>query len=352
MQVTRNVFTINDLNNWFDEKTLVINRDYQREGGIWVLNARSYFIDTILNAYPFPKMTIRQIIDLRTRKTLREIIDGQQRMMAINAFISSQLTLSSVSEQFAGQKFSDLNPEVQEAFLRYEVSTDIVISATEEEVLEIFRRMNSYTIPLNPSEQRHATFQGLFKWFIRDLIKLYSPMFLAFKIISTKGLSRMADADLMTELTQIFMTGIVGRNAKALNEIYKKNDKIFADRQTIQQKLETTLNYIKDALTPIGESGYLTGYMLYSLVAALSINRYENINVENDYLNEFEPIGFFDVNRQLAIQNVLELFSALDSSVNHPDYEEFVIACRKSTDSLKQRQVRIKWLIKALRNDL
>jgi hypothetical protein len=57
MQVTRNVFTIADLVKWLDEKSLIINRDYQRGSGLWPINARSYFIDTILNGYPFPKVT-------------------------------------------------------------------------------------------------------------------------------------------------------------------------------------------------------------------------------------------------------------------------------------------------------
>ena len=76
MQITRNVFTISDLNSWFEDKTLVVNKDYQRQGGIWVPNARTYFIDTILNNFPFPKITIRQTINLKTRKVIREIIDG------------------------------------------------------------------------------------------------------------------------------------------------------------------------------------------------------------------------------------------------------------------------------------
>ena len=53
MKVTRNVFTISDLNEWMDEQTLVINRNYQRAKGLWPSNARSYFIDTILNGFPF-----------------------------------------------------------------------------------------------------------------------------------------------------------------------------------------------------------------------------------------------------------------------------------------------------------
>lgn len=352
MQITRNVFTINDLNNWYEDKTLVINRDYQREGGIWVPNARTYFIDTILNEFPFPKITIRQIINLRSRKTIREIIDGQQRMMAINAFINSQYALSPVSDNFAGQKFSDLEPEQQEAFLRYEVSVDMVISATEEEVLEIFRRMNSYTLALNPPEQRHASYQGEFKWFIKDLIKVYSSMLTTFNILTNKQVSRMLDADLMTELVQILLSGVVSRSKNALDKLYEKNDTAFAEKAVIKTRTEAILNYIKDDLNEVANSGYLTGYMFYSLFGALALNRYGEIKTEGDYFEELPSIGQFSTDSVLSSQKILELFSAVDREELEGQYGEFVKACSSTTHSLKHRQIRIKWLAKALRNQL
>jgi len=38
------------------------------------------------------------------------------------------------------------------------------VAATPAEVREVFRRINSYTVPLNSEEQRHATYQGPFKF--------------------------------------------------------------------------------------------------------------------------------------------------------------------------------------------
>lgn len=365
MQITRNVFTINDLNNWYEENALIINKDYQREGGIWVTNARTYFIDTILNEFPFPKITIRQIINLKTRKTVREIIDGQQRMMAINAFINSEYALSSVSDSFSGQKYSDFSPEAQEAFLRYEVSVDMVISATEEEVLEIFRRMNSYTLALNPPEQRHATYQGDFKWFIKDLIKIYSPMLTTFKVLTKKQVSRMADADLMTEMVQIILpqslskgkkktnlSGVLGRNSKILDKIYEIFDSNFSDKELVRTKTESILNFIKNDLTEVGNSGFLTGYMLYSLFGALAINRYGEIVTEGEAFNNLPSIGQFSNDTVLSSQKILELFSAIDRGDTEGQYGEFVKACISTTHSIKHRQIRINWLAKALRNEL
>ena len=97
MRVNSNTYTIADINQWLKEGSLTINRDYQRQSGLWPLNARSYFIDTILNSFPFPKITLLQKIDLKTQKTNREVIDGQQRIMAIEEFVDDKLKLSSSS---------------------------------------------------------------------------------------------------------------------------------------------------------------------------------------------------------------------------------------------------------------
>ena len=46
-----------------------------------------------------------------------------------------------------------------------------MVGATPDQIRETFRRINSYTVPLNPEEHRHAVFQGDFKWFMHDLTK-------------------------------------------------------------------------------------------------------------------------------------------------------------------------------------
>ncbi len=245
MQLIRNTFTIADLNKWLEERTLIVNHNYQRLQGLWHKNARSYFIDTILNNYPFPKITIRQTINLKTRQSIREIIDGQQRMMTINDFVNNKLTLSSVSELYKGQKFSDLDEDIQSEFLAYEISVDTLVGMPENEILEIFRRINSYTLPLNASEKRHASYQGEFKWFIKNIVELYTPMFKKYKILSVKKISRMADADLMTELCQILMKGIMSRNKRNLDKLYKNNDNKFQNRDIIKKRIKESLDFIK-----------------------------------------------------------------------------------------------------------
>lgn len=352
MRVTRNIMIISDLSNWMDEKQLVINKKYQRSKGLWAPNARAYFIDTILNSFPFPKITIRQTVDLKTRKSIREIIDGQQRLTTINDFLHDKFKLTKVSENFPGYKFSDLTDEQKKDFISYEVSVDTVVAATEEEVLEIFRRINSYTLPLNESEKRHATYQGEFKWFILKMIKTYSPMFELNKILNTRQLSRMEDAELMAELFQLLDEGIVTRSNPKLNDLYKKYDTKFDVHDETELKLTETLNFIKSSLTDVGSANVLKKYSFYSLFSALVYNRWGINNIESDLIGGLESTSNFTDDINQAVQNILELFNSVDIDDETGKYREFVRANKRATGNKDSRIVRLKWLVAALQNKI
>ena len=133
------------------------------------------------------------------------------------------------------------------------MSTDTVVSATDSEVLEIFRRINSYTLPLKEPEKRHASYQGEFKWFIKDLLDLYSPMLEKYKILTLKEISRMADAELMTELCQVVLDAIKTRRIGLLGKIYSDNDISFPEKEEVYNKVTETLDFIKVELNQILE---------------------------------------------------------------------------------------------------
>lgn len=154
MKIIRNTMPISDLFNLMVSGELTVNKTYQISSGLWPQNARYYFIDTVLNEFPFPKVVIRQEVDLKTRKTKREIIDGQQRLTTIKDYIEDKFKLSNVSKNYHSLHFRELEDDVKSKFLGYKVSIDTIISATEEEILEIFRRINSYTLPLKDAEKR------------------------------------------------------------------------------------------------------------------------------------------------------------------------------------------------------
>jgi len=362
MKIIRNTIPISDLFSQMVEHELIINRAYQRSEGLWPLSARSYFIDTLLNEFPFPKIVIRQTIDLKTKRTKREIIDGQQRLTTIKSFIDDDFKLSNTSTDYKGLKFSDLSDDLQSKFLSYEVSTDTVTSATESEILEIFRRINSYNLPLKEPEKRHASYQGQFKWFIKELLDLYSPMLQEYKIFTLREISRMSDAEMITELCQIILDGIRTRRAEFLDKIYENNDKNFDRRDELYIKVTETLDFIKVEFNQILESEVLKSYSFYSLFSALIYNRYGISNVSTDEVDGLEPTGQYTSNTSQAIQNILELFNVDEEQMNvdeddnnagkNDSFSKVLKGAAGATTTDGNRRLRLKWLVKALQNKL
>ncbi len=166
-------YRIADFIEWEKQKALEINTDFQR-GSVWKPAAKTMLIDTILRGYPIPKVYLRTKINVRTQKSIREIVDGQQRLKAILDFADNKFVLTKRAAEFKGMRYSSLTEEQKSTFLGYAIAVDQLVNAGDEEVLEVFARLNSYTVSLNGAEKRHAKFQGEFKFSIRDTSKQWA----------------------------------------------------------------------------------------------------------------------------------------------------------------------------------
>lgn len=346
MKIIRNTKPISDLYTGMKSGDIVVNREYQRSSGLWPSNSRTYFIDTILNDFPFPKVVLWQKIDIKTKKTKTEIIDGQQRLTTIRDFIDNKLRLSTVSKRFSGKTFAELTEDEQQAFLSYEVSLDSIISGTREEILEIFKRINSYTLALNKAEQRFATYQGEFKWFVNDLTEIISPYLNAYNVMSERDFSRMQDDDLIAECCLQYLSGIMSRSSAKLDELYRKYDIDFPQKPQIKEVIETSFNFIKDNLTSIFEECNIKSYNFYSLMGAVMFNKYGFFNIRN--IDGLEPQNIFCNNPESISERLNRIFSAVDNKDIDSEYANMVRASDSSTHALKNRKIRFEVLLKAL----
>lgn len=346
MKIIRNTKPVSDLYTGMKAGDVVVNREYQRSSGLWPNNSRTYFIDTILNDFPFPKVVLWQKIDIKTKKTKIEIIDGQQRLTTIRDFVDNKLRLSSVSKRFEGKTFADLSEEEQQAFLSYEVSLDSIISGTREEILEIFKRINSYTLALNKAEQRFATYQGEFKWFINDLTEIISPYLNAYGVMSERDFARMQDDDLIAECCHQYLAGIMSRSSSKLDELYKIFDVEFLEKERVKDVILSSFYFIKDNLTPVFEECDIKSYNFYSLMGALIFNKYGFSTTQD--INGFTPQHCFCNTCDSISDRLIRIFSAVDNKDYSSEYASMVKASEASTHTNKNRQERFIVLLKAL----
>ena len=92
-------YTIADFLEFRASKRLIINKDFQRRS-IWKPAARVYLIDSVLREMPIPKLYFRTSIDPETQSSVREVVDGQQRLRAIFDFADNKLRLSRRAKEF------------------------------------------------------------------------------------------------------------------------------------------------------------------------------------------------------------------------------------------------------------
>src|SRR5258707_13742879 len=109
MKVEEGKYSIAELVDWLRRRELVVNTEYQRGGGLWPTSAKSYFIDTILKEFPFPKGYFHELIDKETKRPRRQIVDGQQRISTLVEFADAQFALGKNARGLEGTGFGQLS---------------------------------------------------------------------------------------------------------------------------------------------------------------------------------------------------------------------------------------------------
>jgi hypothetical protein len=342
MQVTPTTFTVADYCTAMKSGEIFPNKEYQRSDQVWPAAARSYLIDTILSGYPIPKLSLAQKTDLKSRKTFKEIVDGQQRSQAILDFFEGHLRLTSKSE-FSGKKYGTLDEEYQQRFLEYPLSVDLFVGATPPDIREVFRRINSYTVPLNPQEQRHARFQGVFKWFVVEQTQKYAQVLVDIGVFKENQISRMADAQFFTEVSMSFVEGISTYSKAKLDKFYEKHDDSFPQESQLQTAFRDAFGDVIAMKSLHGTSMMKASNFFTLLIAILHCrNRIPMLNSVYEF-GQKTKVEIHDAEVQLTA-----LAEAINSEVPLKKFVRFVDASGEGNNTITKRSERFKWCCRAL----
>lgn len=144
------------------------NPDFQRPP-VWSRSQKQLLIDTILRGYDIPKLYWRKI---STSPEKYDVVDGQQRLRAIFEFQAGEFALPTDSDPIEGvdpskMKYADLPGDLRIKFDTYPLDVIILSQTDEEEVREMFLRLQNGTT-LKAQERRNA-FPGKMRDFVRTL---------------------------------------------------------------------------------------------------------------------------------------------------------------------------------------
>jgi len=158
-----------------EEKDINPTPTYQRSS-VWKPEQRQMLIDSILREIDMPKIYLRELKDGDFKY---EIIDGQQRMQTIWAFLNNKLALNGEAEGILikeklydvdEKRYEELDSEVKiERIHKYTIDVVIIYDASEDEIADLFYRLNNGT-PLSPAEVRNSM-PGEMKLTIKEIAK-------------------------------------------------------------------------------------------------------------------------------------------------------------------------------------
>jgi hypothetical protein len=207
---------ISDIRDWQEAGRLELRPDFQRRE-VWSASAKVMLIDTILKDIPIPKIFLASSI--KDGRTYRIVIDGQQRMSAMLAFMRDEFSLDAPFEGAElGKRWSELDPEVQARFLRYSIDFNEANEPTDREIREVYSRVNKYTVALNKQELRRADFPGAFLQFCEKLA--LDSRFENYRIFTPADRRRYADVEYVSELVAGMLRGV--QDGKAiLDDVYR-----------------------------------------------------------------------------------------------------------------------------------
>lgn len=352
-------YSINDFINWYDNNELSLSPKYQRNA-VWNNNAKSYLMDTILRGYPIPQIFLRQIIDVNTRKTTREIIDGQQRLRSIIEFTQDSYPISkSHNNDLGGKFYSELTDNLKEAFLSFNISTEIIKLKEDSKIYEMFARLNTNNMALNKQELRNAKFWGEFKVYIYKKTTQLRDFLITNNIFKDKDFARMNDVEFINSITILLLDGIITETPIKIDGYYKKYDNTFKDLSENEKKLD----YIFSILNKIFENPifqtkifHTKGY-LYSLIAFLNQQFYSNLNESIIEYKEYS-IKNIDENLNKLVNSLMEFESnylqitnskeKLEDDTNYVDYFLLEKNHKTRTTSVAERIERVSILSKYL----
>jgi hypothetical protein len=151
-----------------------------------------------------------------------------------------------------GLSMADLEGPTRAKFFGYELSVRFLNTSDEEELKEVFRRLNRFTVPLSHQELRHATYEGPFARLAQRLADDLAGYFAENRIVTAASIRRMGDVELVAELLVGTMLGPQAGSPRAIDELYAT----YEDYETEfpgQRKSQAAFTTATDAVQLLGD---------------------------------------------------------------------------------------------------
>jgi hypothetical protein len=343
-------YTANDFVLWQENELIEITPKFQRRS-VWRTPARSFFIDTLLRGMTVPPLYFRMTRSKDKNKTIREVVDGQQRVRSVLEFIAGGYRLSRTLKgaPWAGMKFDQLTDAQQTQILQFSFPTQTFKGISDAHILEVFSRLNMNSVGLNAQELRNGKYFGLFKQLSYSLALEYLEFWRRHKVFTELSIARMLEVELTSELLIAGSQGMQDKK-KSIDTFYDKWEESYPDQAKDRSRFRDVMNTITETFPDdsLQSTDFRRPPLFYTLYCVVFHHMFGLPGIERSspkkHLGESQRDGLKE-----AVSFLSEKISeSKDPSMETPaKYKGFIAACLRQTDNIQPRKIRFDSLYNA-----
>ena len=307
--------SIKEISSMFEEASLIVDDSYQRRS-VWGEKDKIRLVETVLLKMIIPELFFwKADTDPETGASITHIVDGQQRIKALCSFVNNEFKLKpqfllddNAKTAYGNKFFKDLDTEDKKSFWNYmPMIIDIDPSATRDDIITMFNRLNLTDYNLNDQEKRNSK-SGEFAALAREISE--NPIWEERKLFTTTDVKRMKDVEFCASLILLYRKGIIDQTDQtALNQAYEELQEGYSDAENDKEAVHSAIELIP--LFFVSES--VTKFLkkktqLYTLFCVVFYLLREKISLENEHFENFQTF----INLYSIFSNDMDISDRLD----------------------------------------
>ncbi len=153
VRISQHMYSVYQVHHWIEKGVLTLSPDFQRNM-VWDIQRKSLLIESLMLKIPIPAFYFQE--DINGDKL---VIDGLQRLSTIYSYMEDSFRLKGLQylENYNGYCYSQLPRKYKTRIEETQMAVNILDSKCHELVkFDVFRRVNTGGVPLNPQEIRNS----------------------------------------------------------------------------------------------------------------------------------------------------------------------------------------------------
>lgn len=313
---------------------LLIDAEFQRRPGLWKIETKSRFIESMIVRLPVPAFYFDGSNDDEWL-----IIDGLQRISTVYSYMSNNFALTDLvflPKEFNGKTFNELDRSHQRSIEEFEIFAYIIQKGTPQKVkYKIFRNLNTSALVLERQEIRHALNPGIPAQLLKSIAEKEWFINSFGELLTKSKIDRMEDRELVLRYIAFQEPGSLVNYSPDINDFL---DNIMVhlseipdtSRNKYEQELKIILKTINSIFgkKPFSRSlfddsrEYPLNTIIYELLTySISLDKTENKNkllnnipYKDSVIKYFsdKKIQFWEYENQYSKENLLKRFKEIE----------------------------------------